>query len=207
MSSEFVEIFDNVFLLENFLTVEEVLYLRSFADSTTEEDWRKQNYANLRGQAVHLYGEDAEEEIAAYIERNVSSFYDDKVIVIPDEEFCHRITNRIKTYFEDEYDVGYLHEIQRQYEGVALDEHYDAGYDNRIKRALIIYINDDFVDGELYFVGRDFQRKLPAGSAITFPATEDYVHGVKAVGAGPTRYVIPSFLWEKGAFESFIEDH
>jgi hypothetical protein len=206
MSSGFEEIFERVYLMENFLSDEEVLYLKEFADSATEDDWRKQNYENLLGQAEHLYGPDAKDEIAEYIKRNTSEFYNDKVIRIPDEEFCLKITERMKPFFE-EFDVGYLHEIQRQYVGVSLDEHYDAGYDNRIKQALIIYINDDFIDGELYFVGKDFKRKLPAGSAITFPATEDYVHGVAAVGEGPTRYVIPSFLWEKGALESYIEDH
>lgn len=206
MSLEFKEIFENVYLMENFLSEEEVTYLREFADAATDEDWKKQNYENLRGQAEHLFGPESEEEIQEYIARNNSGFYDDKVIRIPDEEFCHRITERMRPFVE-EFDIGYLHEIQRQYEGVSLDEHYDAGYDNRIKKALIIYINDDFTDGELYFVGKDFKRKLPAGSAITFPATEDYVHGVKPVGAGPTRYVIPSFLWEKGALATFIEDH
>ena len=84
--------------------------------------------------------------------------------------------------------------IQRQYEGARLIEHVDNHADPNIKYAVIMYINEDYTDGELFFRKLDLTIKPPAKSLIIFPSGEEYLHGVKPPGTGPYRYVLPSFV-------------
>jgi predicted 2-oxoglutarate/Fe(II)-dependent dioxygenase YbiX len=60
------------------------------------------------------------------------------------------------------------------------------------EQASIIYINDDFVGGEVYFPDYDLELKPEAGMLVTFPGTTEYMHGVRPVESG-VRYTIASF--------------
>jgi hypothetical protein len=46
----------------------------------------------------------------------------------------------------------------------------------------LIYINDDYTGGEIYFPNVDLSLKPKAGTLVIFPGTLDYLHGVKIVG-------------------------
>jgi len=201
------EIEDGIYVIKNALTVEEVTYLRDIAESTTEDGWKANYLRELRLQGVSVYGEDDTENVEAYVQRNINEYWIDKTITIPDSDLCANIVNRIKPFFEGKYDLQALSEIQRQYEGQGLDEHYDGGYDERILRAIIFYVNDDFTGGQLYFPDRKFEYSPTAGDFITFPASKDYVHGVRLVGVGPGRYAMAGFAWEHGALDEWIKDH
>lgn len=201
-----VEIHDGIFRIDSVLSTEDMAYLRNLSDTSSDADWRLRNYKVLREQAVGLYGED-ESLIQGYVERNGSEYWDDKLIEIPDKDFCNKINERLKPFFEGNYDLVYLQEIQRQYAGVGLGEHYDQDYDMRVKRAVVIYVNDDFIGGELYFPDRNYEIRPLAGSCITFPASSDYVHGVREVGVGPQRYAMAGFAWEYGSIDSWVKDH
>jgi PKHD-type hydroxylase len=43
---------------------------------------------------------------------------------------------------------------------------------------------DEYDGGELYFVGHDSEYKLRKGSAVTFPATRQMMHGVRSITRG-----------------------
>jgi hypothetical protein len=60
--------------------------------------------------------------------------------------------------------------------------------------ANVIYVNDDFTGGELHFPEIDITYVPKKGALIVFPSSDEYLHGVKPVGAGPTRYALPAFV-------------
>jgi hypothetical protein len=200
------ELLDGVYLIKNALTPYEIEYLHNLAKSTTEDGWRVQYFAELTSQAVSLYGDDVG-KIEDYIKRNKNEYWSDKVIKVPNEDLCDNILNRVMPFFGDKYDLGVFYEIQRQSVGEGLDEHYDGGYDPRLLRAVIFYINDDFNGGELYFPKQNFEYRPVAGDFITFPSSDDYLHGVKKVQPGPNRYALASFAWEAGIMEEWVKDH
>jgi hypothetical protein len=58
--------------------------------------------------------------------------------------------------------------------------------------ASLMYINDDYEGGEVYFPKQDVQIKPKAGSAIFFPGDKEYLHGVHTVTSGQ-RFTSPAF--------------
>jgi hypothetical protein len=92
--------------------------------------------------------------------------------------------------------------IQRMQAGVELKSHTDQKTDPSIKYATIVYINDDYVDGELFFPNLDIQLRPKPGTMLFFPGDGKYEHGVKHVGDGPVRYVLVGFIKEKDHYQN-----
>lgn len=58
----------------------------------------------------------------------------------------------------------------------------------------ILYLNDDYEGGELYFPDHNIKIKPEAGMFVTFPGGHENIHGVTVVTEG-TRYTMVSF-WD-----------
>lgn len=58
--------------------------------------------------------------------------------------------------------------------------------------ASLVYLNDDYEGGEIYFPNQGLSFKPSAGSLVFFPGDVNYLHGVTAVERG-TRYTMPNF--------------
>lgn len=58
--------------------------------------------------------------------------------------------------------------------------------------ASLIYINDDYDGGEIFFPNQDIKFKPEAGSLVFFPGDVNYLHGVTEVTQG-IRYTMPNF--------------
>jgi predicted 2-oxoglutarate/Fe(II)-dependent dioxygenase YbiX len=59
--------------------------------------------------------------------------------------------------------------------------------------ATIVYLNDDYEGGELYFPNQDIKFKPKRGAAYFFPGDMNYIHGITEVTSG-IRYTCP-FFW------------
>jgi hypothetical protein len=188
------ELVDGIYLIENFITDEEHLYLLDVCRSATEKQWSDSYMETLYGEVEYRYGK----EELVNIQNHVNNFWLDKCISVPDLDLSFRLANRL-TSLMGELDyllVKPFINIQRQYTGVALPEHHDQAYDEKITFASVLYLNEDFVDGELYFPDKKLSYRFPEKSLVVFAAGPDFIHGVKSVGSGPTRYVITSFIWD-----------
>jgi hypothetical protein len=58
--------------------------------------------------------------------------------------------------------------------------------------ASIVYLNDDYEGGSIYFPQHDLELSPKPGTMVTFPGTAEYMHGVNKITAGE-RYSIASF--------------
>ena len=115
--------------------------------------------------------------------------------------------------------------ISKYVEGCAMGAHFDrqAG-DNSLEYSMIIYWNDNYEGGELSFIIRDEDIRLPqyselrppddaldprtkemvnftikpkAGSALIFPSTDPYKHQVHLMKQG-AKYISPGFIFVDG---------
>jgi predicted 2-oxoglutarate/Fe(II)-dependent dioxygenase YbiX len=57
----------------------------------------------------------------------------------------------------------------------------------------LIYINDDYEGGEIYFPKQGMEIKPKAGDFVCFPGDKEYIHGVKKITHGK-RFTIPLFF-------------
>lgn len=81
--------------------------------------------------------------------------------------------------------------IARFEPGWGMHEHFDASKPNDI--ATLIYINNDYSGGDIYFPEYGISHKPEPGDLLTFPDNPDYVHGVKSISEG-IRYTTPRWF-------------
>lgn len=86
--------------------------------------------------------------------------------------------------------------ISKYFEGQSMGPHVDS-YEDDIKQVLsiVLYLNDDYTGGELYFKNQDIKIKPESGSLIAFPSTDPYFHESLTVTSG-IKYISPGF-WIK----------
>lgn len=78
--------------------------------------------------------------------------------------------------------------------GVHIDSH--QGY-KFVQFSTVIYLNDDYEGGEIFFPNQDFCYKPKAGDIVLFPSGgTEYPHGVKEVTSGK-RYTIAMWHSER----------
>jgi uncharacterized protein YeeX (DUF496 family) len=196
------ELIDNVILVENFLTKEEIDVFINLAISTNEDGWRQEYLNNLKQFCMKKFGRDDVDNLVKEGKFEITSNWDDKIISTNSLEESRTITKRLIDILDTtELVVPGFGSIQRQYEGVPLKSHTDQHTDPSIEYASIIYLNDNYNGGEFYFVNKNFEIKPKPGSLLIFPGTQEFEHGVKEPLAGPVRYVLPGFIHTKDFYE------
>jgi|DEB19_MinimDraft_3_1074340.scaffolds.fasta_scaffold17644_3 hypothetical protein len=180
------EIYPGIEIWEDFITEKECEYLLNFCKSLTEDGWKELFTKN----APMAYERDGHEQ---------DNFWSDKVAELewsdPNLESLNDRLREVGVLGENEWHSR-LMRVQRQYPGTALPNHYDATQSERIVGAVIVYLNDDYVDGELIFDKLGLKFRPPKRSLLKFKATEDYTHETAVVGEGPERYVMATFTWD-----------
>jgi hypothetical protein len=84
--------------------------------------------------------------------------------------------------------------ISKYFSGSEMGPHTDS-FSPKANISGVLYINDDYEGGELYFPNQDVRIKPEAGSIIMFPSVEPYVHHSVKVTSGE-KYISPAF-WFK----------
>ena len=79
--------------------------------------------------------------------------------------------------------------------------HRDCEYDD-LEHSYVIYYNDDYENGELYFPGYDLKIKPEAGSVVMFKSS-DAENDHEALPANGYKYITPHF-WRMGPSQGFI---
>lgn len=199
-----VEIERRIFLLEDFLTPEEIKKLLEIAQSATQADWEGAYLDNMEDFAEAKFGRRDIHNLVEEGKLELTGNWNDKILRIDKLPVAAEIGKRVTDLFQgvdglrDRSSVGI---IQRQYEGVALTEHVDNHTDPSLDYACVAYLNDDYEGGEVFFSKFGIDLKPKPGSLLVFPTTEDWSHGVYEVKAGPVRYVLPIFVGKKDFYK------
>lgn len=86
--------------------------------------------------------------------------------------------------------------IRRYKEFKEMQEHHDSiGANDSLKYSMILYLNDDYVGGELYFKNQDIIVKPKSGSFIIFPAVEPFIHQSKQLLEG-VKYMCHTHIYK-----------
>lgn len=195
LNYKFSEIGPSIFLIYDFLSTETIKKIKNIINVASESDWQTHYMDGVVGLAKRKYGRSDIDNLVEEGLVEITHHWVDKNLGLP-YEISGTITQKIQDIFS--YDENLVFDgvgtIQRQYSGAELREHVDDHADPMIRYAVIMYINDDYIDGELFFSRLGLETKPPAKSLIIFPSGEEYLHGVRAPGEGPQRYVLPSFV-------------
>jgi len=128
-------------------------------------------------------------------------------IELETNEMLVSISNRIKDAInnasndyakEHNIDLGYLTPISiaKYSTGKQMGSHVDSYEDGRSPvLSVVLYINDNYEGGDLYFKEQNVSIKPSAGSLIAFPSVAPYYHQSMVVTKG-IKYMSPGF-WYK----------
>lgn len=194
------ELAPRVYKISNFATPDETAELFNEATSYTEEDWKIHYYAEMRKNCMLKFGRDDIENLVKEGLLEVTDSWEDKNIYVQSRDIVKKLDERATEIFDrvGELAVTGFNVFQRLYEGTHLVSHYDQYSDKLVQYAAVLYLNDDYAEGELFFPRLNLHHVRPApGDLVLFPGTSEFEHGVTHVAAGPVRYVIPVFIKAK----------
>jgi predicted 2-oxoglutarate/Fe(II)-dependent dioxygenase YbiX len=98
---------------------------------------------------------------------------------------------------EDKPEIAKDFVLNKYAEGEDMGQHTDWNEDQKtLEYSFVIYLNDDYEGGELWFSKQDIKIKPKAGSIILFPSKEPYLHGSLRLTSG-RKIFIPHF-WKNG---------
>jgi hypothetical protein len=200
----FEEITPKLLSIENFLSKEQLNIFFDIINSTSQEDWEVEYYANLSKFCIEKFGRSDVDNLVAEGKFEITQNWKDKnfnILKQPITKVLYNALNSMVIDSDSELHLSGFATIQRMQEGVELKAHTDQHTDPSIRYATILYLNDDYADGELFFPNLDIQLKPKAGTLVFFPGDEEYKHGVKHVGQGPIRYVLVGFIKEKDHYK------
>lgn len=200
----FTEITDELISIDNFLTDDELDFIWDRINSSTQADWEIEYMSNLKNFCLEKFGREDVDNLVAEGKFEITQNWVDKNLNISEgrkyEILYQRLNSLVKEAAPDLHLSG-LATIQRMQPNVELKSHTDQHTDPSIRYAAIIYINDDYNDGELFFKNLDIKLRPKPKSLLIFPGNEKYEHGVETVSDGPIRYVLVGFVKEVGHYE------
>jgi hypothetical protein len=200
----FKEITPELISVENFLSKEQLDTLNKIINSTSQEDWEVEYLGNLKNFCIEKFGRDDVDNLVAEGKFEITQNWKDKNFNISDHEMYRPLYDNLNSMViesDSTLNLSGLATIQRMQPGVELKSHTDQHTDPSIRYATIIYINDEYLDGELFFPHLDIELKPKPGTMLFFPGNEEYEHGVRHVGEGPIRYVLVGFIKEKDHYK------
>lgn len=196
----FEEVTEEILWIKDFLTKDELSFILEIINEASQEDWEVEYLSNLKNFCMEKFGRDDVDNLVAEGKFEITQNWGDKNLNIQEYDqyrvFYERLSNIVEKS-DPSLMLSGLATIQRMQPGVELKAHTDQHTDPSIRYASILYINDDYIDGELFFSNLDISLKPKPGDLLFFPGDKKHDHGVRPVGEGPIRYVIVGFIKEK----------
>lgn len=201
---EFTEITDQLISIENFLTDEDLNFLWSKINEASQADWEIEYMSNLKNFCLEKFGRDDVDNLVAEGKFEITQNWVDKNLNISKYEEYQAFYGRLASLVSEadsSLELSGLATIQRMQPDVELKSHTDQHTDPSIRYAAIVYINNDYNDGELFFKNLDLRLRPNPKCLLIFPGNEEYEHGVEFVSEGPIRYVLVGFIKEIGHYQ------
>jgi hypothetical protein len=200
-----VDIEENILLVENFISDEELKELWDIINGTEEKEWLIAYQESLAEFCLEKFGRDDVDNLVAEGKYEITKGWDDKILNIQQYPLTSVLQSRIDELVQEDntgFELTGMGTLQRMQEGVELKSHVDQDTDPSVRYSTILYLNDDYSEGELFFKNFDITVRPKPKSLLVFPGTKKYEHGVKHVGPGPIRQVIVGFVKEKDFYKN-----
>lgn len=182
-----------IYVYEDFLSIDELAYL----DSQIEKANLKNLWQGEPGNTVdsgnwrnrNFFLERSDETVS--LEEKVAKAYSEKIATLSELGAGSQFKG--------------LGPINRTTPGQSLPVHDDMGPPEMnlpVAHGLILYLNDDFTGGELYYPGLGLEIAPKRGLLVAHSASKKYAHGVKEVTSG-IRYGLTMFI-DRAASEKHL---
>lgn len=191
------EVHPGILLVEDFISDDELQEVLNIINSTSEEDWKIEYLSNLKRFCMEKFGRDDVDNLVAEGKFEITQNWEDKNYNITHHSIQVKIYNKLNELVlkaDPGLELSGFATVQRMQEGVELKSHTDQDTDPSIRYATILYLNDDYSAGEIFFPNMDVELKPKKKSILVFPGTKEYQHGVRHVGEGNIRYVLVGFI-------------
>lgn len=196
---------DGILFIKDFLKDKELYTLLEIIKTTPNEDWSIEYTKNLARFCMEKFGRDDVDNLVAEGKFEITQGWEDKNLDITHEEISKTLQVRLGDLIklsDPSLELAGFGTLQRMQPGVELKAHTDQHTDPSIKYAAILYINDEYKDGTLFFKNKENSDLRPEpGTLLLFPGNEEYEHGVRFVTEGPIRYVTVGFIKITGFYE------
>jgi hypothetical protein len=201
-----VDVFhDHILSVEGFLKAGELESIINIIEKTDEQDWFIEYTQNLARFCMEKFGRDDVENLVAEGKFEITQGWEDKNLNITSHPISSVLQKRLGDLLkkaDPSLELAGFGTLQRMQSGVELKSHTDQHTDPSIRYAAILYINDNYKDGTLFFNNKENSDLRPKpGTLLIFPGNEEYEHGVRFVGEGPIRYVTVGFMKVTGFYE------
>jgi len=110
------------------------------------------------------------------------------------------VAKRVYKFVISEYSVNFENFIEEKThiakfeKGRGMHEHYDAS--RPLDIATLVYLNDEYEGGDIYFPKYKISYKPKPGDLLCFPDNPNFIHGVKPIIDG-TRFTLPRWFTRK----------
>lgn len=198
------DISDNIILVEDFVSKQELQVLLDIISNTEEKEWFTAYQKSLAEFCLVKFGSTDVDRLIAEGKYEVTQGWDDKILDINQSVITRMLQKKINSLVQKadkNLELAGMGTIQRMQDEVQLKSHIDQDTDPSVRYSSILYINDDYSNGELFFKNLDIEIKPKAGSLVIFPGDAEHEHGVRHVGPGPIRHVIVGFIKVKNFYK------
>jgi len=196
---------DDILVVRNFMSEEEFDSVWKIINETPEEDWFVHYRQHLKQFCLEKFGRDDVENLVAEGKYEITLGWDDKNLDLTATDLARSLQSKfhkLLSQADSGLQLAGFGTLQRMQEGVELKSHTDQHTDPSIRYAVILYLNDDYSDGTLFFKNKGIEVRPRPRDLLVFPGNEEYEHGVRHVGPGPVRYVVVGFVKVSGFYEN-----
>lgn len=202
---EVIDITKDILLIENFASKEEINTLVDIINKTTEEEWGIAYKKSLAEFCLEKFGSTDVDRLVAEGKYEITQGWDDKILDInqvPVTRILQSRINKLVQKADNTLELSGMGTIQRMQPGVELKSHVDQDTDPSVRYSSVLYIDEEYSDGEIFFKNFNVSLKPKSGSILVFPGDKAHEHGVKHVGPGAIRHVIAGFIKVKDFYKN-----
>lgn len=201
---EFEQVTNELISVKNYITQDELDEINEAIGRTTQKDWETHYMSSVPSFCMLKFGRNDVDNLIAEGKFEITQGWADKTLSIQGSKVGHSIYGRLSAMLskcDQSMELTGLSTVQRLPAGTELKSHVDQDTDPSIRYATIIYLNDDYNSGEIFFKKRKVTLKPKSRDLLFFPGNSEYEHGVMPVSDGPVRYVMVGFVKEIGFYE------
>lgn len=209
---EVIEVEPNIHLIKNFISYEDRNLLMDHALSLPEQSWHEEFLANVKVRCFYTYGTDDLEQLEKdgifkldygheyQLDKSIGLSYDtstdSQLSTVSDKTnaICSALTEKLHRFISDGYELSPFNSMRRHYPGDGMVSHTDQKNTPEQRQSCVLYLNDDYLGGELFFTDQEITIKPESCTLAIFNNGIDYMHGVQTVLPGKTRYTLATFI-------------
>lgn len=166
----------------------QIKYIKGFMDP--QEAGLVAEYAKKHSELFSNYGNN-EQEFTVHTYHEIQGLDSDLLDMI--QETALMVYSFVLNNYNSKFDhfIDEKTHIAKFVEGKGMHEHFDASRPNDI--ATLIYLNNEYDGGDIYFPKYEISFKPEPGDLLCFPDNPSFIHGVKPIIRG-TRFTLPRWF-------------